>query len=198
MPTARKENAKAAGRNTITVIIATSASLYTLIDNAMANHANAVTQRTVSERVKIPAKAQNDSTINGADRKNTTATAVATCPAVNTETTMSTNSHGALGALTPVPAVYAHDVVAARTSWAKPASVGSNVCEYIDAPESTLRNTFQYRKTIQANAISAEVRANPHLRISLLRRCALARGLRITVPRWSRKARLRSFHCLIC
>ena len=44
--------------------------LYTFIDNAMANHANAITQRTVSDRVKIPAKAQNDSTIKGADKKN--------------------------------------------------------------------------------------------------------------------------------
>ena len=93
----------------------------------MANHANAITQRTVSDRVKIPAKAQNDSTIKGADKKNTTATAVATWPAVNTETTMSTSSQGALGALIPVPAVYAHDVVAACTNWLKLASVGSNV-----------------------------------------------------------------------
>ena len=111
----------------MTVIIVTSASLYTFIDNAMTNHANAITQRTVSDRVKIPAKAQNDSTIKGADKKNTTATAVATWPAVNTETTMSTSSQGALGALIPVPAVYAHDVVAACTNWLKLASVGSNV-----------------------------------------------------------------------
>ena len=70
---------------------------------ANANQANAVTERTVSDRVKTPAKAQNDITHNGADRKNTTATAAATWPAVNTDTHTNISSHGALGALIPVP-----------------------------------------------------------------------------------------------
>ena len=53
--------------------------------------------------MKTPAKAQNDITHNGADRKNTTATAAATWPAVNTDTHTNISSHGALGALIPVP-----------------------------------------------------------------------------------------------
>ena len=108
------------------------------MDNANANHANATTQRTASERVKMPASADQSHKIDflptlrrifripryrdgviaqffymsGAARKNISPTAPATCPPVSTDASASTNSHGALGALMPVPEAYDHDVVA--------------------------------------------------------------------------------------
>ena len=82
------------------------------MDNANANHANATTQRTASERVKMPASAQKENTMSGAARKNISPTAPATCPPVSTDASASTNSHGALGELMPVPEAYDHDVVA--------------------------------------------------------------------------------------
>ena len=50
--------------------------------------------------------------MSGAARKNISPTAPATCPPVSTDASASTNSHGALGALMPVPEAYDHDVVA--------------------------------------------------------------------------------------
>ena len=116
MPTARNAKANAAGRNTITVSIGRLAESYNPSPSDRANHSSDAVTRTASERVNTPARAQNDSTLNGAAANSSNAVAAATWPSVHTEATISTSSHGVGGAGTPVPVPNAHEEVAASTS----------------------------------------------------------------------------------
>ena len=81
----------------MTVIIVTSASLYTFIDNAMANHANAITQRTVSGPSKDSSQSPERQHHQRSGQEEHHGDCGRKWPAVNTETTMSTSSQGALG-----------------------------------------------------------------------------------------------------
>ena len=77
-------------------------------------HSRPHATRTASERVNTPANAQKDNAMRGAAANVTNAIAADTLPAVITEASPHTSSHGAGGAAMPSPNT--HDVVAARHS----------------------------------------------------------------------------------
>ena len=158
------------------------------------HHNRPLAMRTVSERVKIPASAQNDNALNGAARKNSRPVAAATLPKVNNDASSSTQSHGVGGSDTPPPMPHTHCVLAASASWPKVAPVGANWSEYSEPPENRERNTGQYITTTDAKATAAMTSAAIQRFIARTRRWERTSGLSSVVLRWPSNARTRSFH----
>ena len=150
--------------------------------------------RTVSERVKMPANAQNERALSGAARKNSRPVAAATLPKVNRDVANSTHSQGAGGMETPPPMFHTHCVLAASASWPNVAPVGSSWLEYNDPPENSARRTGQYITATATNATAAMASAADQRFTALMRKCERTSGLSRVTLRCPSKAFLRSCH----